>query len=141
MDMDDVTEDIEAIDALLETFQHLVTTGNGAGLHRVFSEQAMVYFSGSKTAVCGRDAIVVTWQRHLLQWQNVVVVRRETQVRIHGDVAWAHFLWDGEGTAKDVRYRLEGERWTVVMMCEDGGWRFAQMHTSMPYDHWEAHRI
>ena len=75
------------------------------------------------------------------RWSSVRIRRGETLVRIHGDVAWAHFLWDGEGVTNGEKYRLDGERWTIVMVWEEGAWRLAQMHTSMPYRDWASHRV
>lgn len=82
-----------------------------------------------------------TWQRHMSRWTDVSIVRRNTRVRIHGDVAWAHFLWDGEGLVGNAHYRLIGERWTVVILWEEGAWRLAQLHSSMSYSDWESHKI
>ena len=136
-----MNEDIKAIDGLLEGLRLAVVDGNADALGELLCAQATAFFTGSAGVVRGRAALVETWRKHMSQWTEVAVERRDTLVRIHGDVAWAHFLWDGEGTAQGGRYRLEGERWSVVMLWEEDGWRFAQMHTSMPYANWEAHRL
>lgn len=138
---DTTNADIQAIETLLETFQRAITSGDTGVLPPFFCEEATAYFSGSSDLVRGRQALVATWKRHLLQYTDVSLTRRDTRVRIHGDVAWAHFLWDGEGSVGGVRYRLIGERWTVVILWEDGAWRLAQMHTSMSYRDWERHKI
>lgn len=133
--------DIQAIEALMEAFQRAITRGDAGALSPLFCREATAYFSGSSDLVCGREALVATWKRHLAQWAKVSIVRRDTRVRIHGDVAWAHFLWDGEGSVGNVRYRLIGERWTVVILWEEGAWRLAQTHSSMSYRDWERHKI
>lgn len=137
----DINDDIQAIEYLLECFDSAITKGDTSQLPDLFCEQATAFFTGSNDLIRGREAIVQTWQRHMQQWQNVTLTRHSTLVRIHGDVAWAHFYWDGEGTAKNGRYRITNERWTTVILWEDGDWRFAQTHTSLPYQNWEAHRI
>ncbi len=110
-------------------------------LGALLCREVSAVFSGTSEPVRGRKAVLATWKRHLAQWSEVQIRRRDTVVRIHGDVAWGSFLWDGEGRADGKRYRLEGERWTVVMLWEDEEWRLAQMHTSMPYRDWESHRV
>ena len=138
---DRMEENIQAIDALLEAFEGAVSNGNAGALAPLFCEQATAFFSGSVEPVRGRFDLVATWERHLGRWSSVRIRRGETLVRIHGDVAWAHFLWDGEGVTNGEKYRLDGERWTIVMVWEEGAWRLAQMHTSMPYRDWASHRV
>ena len=134
-------DDIQAIDALLQRLEGAVLRGDLEALTGLFCEEASGIFSGSSEPVRGRDALAAIWKRHLDLWSEVRILRRDTLVRIHGDVAWASFLWDGEGRSGGRGYRLEGERWTVVLLWEAGGWRLAQMHTSMPYRDWESHRV
>ena len=134
-------EDIRAIDALLEAFESAVQKGASDMLTPLFCKGVTAFFSGLADPVRGRENLVATWQQLMSQWSGVRIKRRETLVRVHGDVAWAHFLWDGEGVVKGMRYRLGGERWTAVMLWEEGGWRLAQTHTSIPYRDWESHRV
>lgn len=134
-------EDIRAIEALLEALQAAVCRNDPEALAALLSRDAVAFFSGTPGPVRGRDAVLEVWRRHMARWSAVRIVRRETVVRIHGDTAWGHFLWDGEGTAAGSRYRLEGERWTVVLLWEEGGWRLVQAHTSMPYRDWESLRV
>ena len=136
-----INSDIEAIENLLCLFEQAITNGDGAQLPDLFCEQATAFFTGSNDLIRGREAIVNMWQRHMSKWTDVQIHRHNTLVRIHGDVAWANFYWDGEGIAHQSRYHIANERWTTVILWEDGDWRFAQMHTSMPYTNWEAHKL
>ena len=134
-------EDIRAIETLLRTLEEAVLQGDPNALSGLFCREIGAVFSGTPEPVRGREAVTATWERHLSRWSEVRIRRRDTRVRIHGDVAWATFLWDGEGASAGKRYRLKGERCTVVLLWEEGGWRVAQMHTSMPYRNWESHRV
>jgi ketosteroid isomerase-like protein len=134
-------EDVVEIEVLLEKLEQAVVDGDLGALELLLGRDVQSIFSGGATPVQGRKAVLEVWQKHLAEWGDVKISRRDTVVRIHGDVAWAHFVWDGEGSADSERYRLEGERWTVVMMWEEGAWRLAQTHTSMPYRDWESHRV
>ena len=138
---DRMEENIQAIDALLEAFEGAVSNGNAGALAPLFCEQATAFFSGSVEPVRGRFDLVATWERHLGRWSSVRIRRRETLVRIHGDVAWAQFYWDGQGTSGQDRYCITDERWSVVMLWEEGDWRLAQMHTSLPYQNWESLKL
>ena len=137
---DSPSDDIRAIESLLSQFDLAISSGDAANLADFFCVDAAAFFTGKGDLLIGRDAVVETWRRHLCNWSDVVIRRHATFVRIHGDVAWASFLWDGEGTAESQRYQIKNERWTVVMLWEDGDWRFAQTHTSLPYFQWENHK-
>ena len=140
-DTDSRREDVVEIEALLEKLEQAVVGGDLRALETLLGSDVQSIFSGGETPARGREAVVKVWRKHLAEWRDVKIKRRDTVVRIHGDVAWAHFLWDGEGTAGDERYRLKGERWTAVMVWEEGAWRLVQTHTSMRYQDWESNRI
>lgn len=125
---------------LLDALKNAVMEGNSATLEMILAEDVCAFFSGGDTPVRGRDAVLATWSRHFERWCDVRIDRRDTEVNARGDVAWGQFQWDGEGRMGARRYRLEGERWTVVLRRENGRWRFVQMHSSMPYRDWKAHR-
>ncbi len=137
---DSINSDIEAIENLLNLFEEAIAKCNALLLPDLFCEQATAFFTGSSELIRGREAIVKKWQHHMSKWTEVHIHRHNTLVRIHGDVAWANFYWNGEGTAHQSRYQITNERWTTVILWEDGDWRFAQMHTSLPYTNWEAHK-
>ena len=129
-----------AVEGLLDSLQNAVIERDSDALEEVLAEDICAFFSGGDAPVRGREAVLATWIRHFERWSDVRIERRKTVVGTRGNVAWGHFLWDGEGRVGAQRYRLEGERWTVVLRFENGCWRFVQMHSSMPYREWEAHR-
>lgn len=131
----------EGVEDVLNALEHAVIDGDSDALGMMLAEDVCAFFSGGDTPVRGRQAVLATWIRHFRRWSDVRVLRRETVIESRGNVAWGHFLWDGEGRMGAQRYRLEGERWTVVLRFEDGCWRFVQMHSSMAYRNWEAHRV
>jgi uncharacterized protein (TIGR02246 family) len=136
-----IDHDIQAIENLLNHFEQAIVQGDALKLPDLLCEQSTALFTVSSDLIRGRDAIVKMWQHHMHKWTDVVINRHTTLVRIHGDVAWANFYWDGEGTAHQNRYRITNERWSVVLLWEEGDWRLAQMHTSLPYQNWEAHKL
>ena len=126
---------------LLDSLKNAVIEGDSPALEQLLAEDVCAFFSGGDTPVRGRDAVLATWTRHFGRWSDVRIDRRDTVLGTRGNAAWGQFLWDGEGRIGAQRYRLEGERWTVVLRREHGNWRFVQMHSSMPYRDWEAHRV
>ena len=128
------------VQGLLDSLKNAVMKGDSAALEQLLAEDVCAFFSGGDTPVRGRDAVLATWTRHFERWSDVRIDRRDTVVGTRGNLAWVQFLWDGEGRIGAQRYRLEGERWTVVLRRENGSWRFVQMHSSMPYRDWESHR-
>ena len=131
----------EGVEDVLNALENAVIDGDSDALGMILAEDVCAFFSGGDTPVRGRQAVLATWIRHFRRWSDVRVLRRETVIESRGNAAWGHFLWDGEGRMGARRYRLEGERWTVVLRFEDGCWRFVQMHSSMAYGNWEAHRV
>ncbi len=128
------------IENLLASLENAVIRRDPQALEDVLAADVCAFFSGAYASVRGREAVLATWIRHFERWSDVRIARRNTVVGSQGNVAWGHFLWDGEGRMGAQNYRLEGERWTVVLQFENGCWRFVQMHSSMPYRDWEAHR-
>jgi ketosteroid isomerase-like protein len=135
---EEAQEDVRLIDALLTRFQSAVAKADLVILRDVFSSDAVCVFTGKDGRVRGVKDVLDTWSRHLSSWTDVSVERRDTFVRIHGDTAWATFTWDGSGVADGSRYEVRGERWSVVALWEEGAWRFAQTHSSLPFSDWPA---
>jgi ketosteroid isomerase-like protein len=134
------TNQIQKIEHLLETLERGVEQRDSTQLAEIYCENAVALFTGLGAPVRGRIEILDTWSRHLSRWSRVELIRRDTVVRIRGEVAWGTFLWDGNGCVGQQGYRVEGERWSVVCVRENGIWLFAQTHTSLPYSDWESHR-
>ena len=104
-----------AVEGLLDLLQNAVIERDSDALEEVLAEDICAFFSGGDAPVRGREAVLATWIRHFERWSDVRIERRNTVVGTQGNVAWGHFLWDGEGRVGAQRYRLEGERWTVVL--------------------------
>ena len=131
---------IHEIEGLLEALATAVSSADLETLRGLVEEEVTWIFSGDARPVRGAGRALETWARHLAKWQNVSIRRRDTSVRVRGDLAWGCFVWDGEGSAAGHRYLLEGERWSVTMVREGGVWLFTQVHSSMPYRNWKDHR-
>ncbi len=132
--------DVVEIESLLTTLTNAVQNGDGDALTGLLSFDPVAIFTGSVGRVAGLEPVRDVWLRHLAAWEDVELERRDTLVRIHGDVAWATFLWDGAGVQNDKTYRVTGERWSIVVVWEDGRWRIAQTHASLPFSDWASLR-
>ena len=135
-ELEEAQDDIRLIDDLLNRFQSAVVKADLDGLREVFSSEPVCVFTGNDGRVRGAKDVLDTWCRHLHSLMEVSVERRDTFVRIYGDTAWATFIWDGSGVADGSRYEVRGERWSVVTVWEEGAWRFAQTHSSLPFSDW-----
>ena len=134
------SENIRTIERLLDRMKEAVEAQDPVRVASCYSEHAISLFTGKVSTVRGRRRIEDTWRRHLARWTSVSLTRRDTYIRIRGGVAWGTFMWDGDGLVEDQKYRVEGERWTVVCVCENDTWQFTQTHTSLPYLDWESLR-
>ena len=112
MQDDSTNPDVVEIDSLLTSLTDAVRTGDGEALTSLLSDDPVAIFTGSTGRVVGSESVRDVWLRHLTSWNDVELKRRETVVRIHGDVAWATFLWDGVGGQDGETYRVNGERWS-----------------------------
>ena len=88
---------MRAIDDLLQRLEEAVARGDPEALAALLCREVSAVFSGTSEPVRGREAVLATWKRHMAQWSEVRIARRHTVVRIHSDVAWGSFMWDGEG--------------------------------------------
>ncbi|MBK34408.1 MAG: hypothetical protein CME26_02620 [Gemmatimonadetes bacterium] len=129
--------DVVEIETLLDSFTDAVRSGDNQRLMSLHAVDAVAIFTGSTGRVAEVTSISAVWADHLASWKDVTLNRRDTLVRIHGDVAWASFFWDGAGVQKGKSYRVTGERWSLVVIWEEGRWRIAQTHASLPFVDWE----
>lgn len=139
--VDDARDDIREIESLLSRFGEAVSAADVDVIRSCYAEAAVSVFTGTTGRIRGRDAITEVWQKHVGDWADVRLERTDTVVRIHGDTAWATFTWSGAGSADGARYRVDGERWSVVLLWEDGGWRLAQTHSSLPFADWQSLKV
>lgn len=141
-DRDDVSmeahDDIREIEALLVRFEEALSRSDVEGIRAVYSEDAVCVFTGSAGCVRGLPGVLETWRKHLGDWEDVSVIRSDTRVRIHADTAWTTFTLSGSGISDGRRFDVSGERWSAVLMWEEGAWRFAQTHSSLPFEDWSA---
>ena len=134
------SNDIGDIEHLLEALETAIEQRDSTRLGGSYSENAVALFAGAGPRVRGRSEIIQTWNRHLSRWSRIELARRDTVIRIRGEVAWGTFLWGGSGWAGEQKYRVEAERWSIVCVRESGEWKFEQTHTSLPYTDWESLR-
>ena len=140
MQDDSPNPDVVEIYSLLSSLTRAVRTGDGKALSSLLSFDPVAIFTGSAGRVVGSEAVQEVWLGHLASWGDVELERRDTLVRIHGDVAWATFFWDGSGVMDGESYRVTGERWSIVAVLEERRWRIAQTHASLPYTTWATLR-
>ena len=134
--LSDAQDDIREIEALLTRLSDSVCLGDVDAIASVFCDDAVSIFTGTTGRVRGVADIADVWRKHINAWSDVHLARDDTLVRIHGDTAWATFTWTGSGSAEGAIYEMKGERWSVVLLWEDGAWRFAQTHSSLPFTDW-----
>lgn len=139
-ELTEARDDIRAIEGLLSRFGAAVAGGDIETIRATYCRDAISVFTGSSGRVRGVSDIVDVWSRHIDAWGDVTIDRTDTLVRIHGDTAWATFTWSGSGSVDGDRFELCGERWSVVLLWEDGAWRFALTHSSLPFSDWQTFR-
>jgi uncharacterized protein (TIGR02246 family) len=82
----------------------------------------------------GWDAVRAAVKAQFAALSNARFTCRDVRVKVHpsGAVAWATYLWDGEGTSGGEPFSLKGVRATIIYEKRGGKWLAVSSHYSVP---------
>ncbi|MFZ3216739.1 MAG: nuclear transport factor 2 family protein, partial [Candidatus Acidiferrales bacterium] len=122
------TEEIEhAIGEVLGAQQ----LGNLEVMHKYYSDSATFVNSDYGPPIVGWKNWAEGYERQRAAFQQMQIVRRNTYIFIHADVAWATYQWEFSAmlnTGKE--YDARGET-TLVFTKVDGNWLIVHNHTAV----------
>jgi ketosteroid isomerase-like protein len=121
-DGDQVDHDIGE---MLAAFQ----IGNTEMMHKYYADNATWVQSTYEPPVVGWQNYAAIYNRERAAFQGIQIIRRNTFVFTHGDVAWASYQWEFESLLNGKPYSLQGQT-TLVFTKVNGNWLIVHNHTS-----------
>jgi ketosteroid isomerase-like protein len=125
--------DAEKIDQVIGQMLGAFQVGNIEAMHKYYAENA--------TFVRGTyDPLLVGWPNYASQYQmqraafqGIQLIRRNTNISAHGDVAWASYQWDFISMYAGKPFSTRGQT-TLVLNKIGGNWLIVHNHTSQICD-------
>lgn len=98
-------------------------------MHKYYADNATFVSDLDQPPIVGWQNYAVAYQRQRAAFQGIQVIRRNTLVFTHGDVAWASYQWQFLGNAGNTPYSVSGHT-TLVFEKVNGNWLIVHNHTS-----------
>ncbi len=121
--------DSDQIDRNIGEMLAALQLGNTEMMHKYYADNATWVRSTFEPPVVGWQAYAAIYNQQKAAFQGVQLIRRNTFVFTHGDVAWASYQWEFYSTVNDKPYSIEGQT-TLVFTKVDGNWLIVHNHTS-----------
>lgn len=113
------------IGEMLGAFQ----VGDLAAMHKYYSNDATFVSSLYEPPVIGWKNYAALYERERASFQGMQLIRRNTYIFVHGDVAWASYQWEFDSSLRDKPYHLRGQT-TLVFTKVGSNWLIVHNHTS-----------
>lgn len=118
-----------AIGEMLAAFQ----VGDAELMHKHYAENATFVSGVYEPPINGWQNYAVVYQRQRAAFQGMQIVRRNTTIFPHGDVAWASYQWEFLALYNDKPYSAKGQT-TLVLNKINNVWMIVHNHTSQICD-------
>lgn len=115
----------EDIGEMLGAFQ----VGNTEMMHKFYSDDCTFVQSTYDPPVIGWQNYVALYDREKGAFQGMSLIRRNTDIFVHQDVAWASYQWEFDGMWNGLPYITRGQT-TLVFTKVNGNWLIVHNHTS-----------
>jgi ketosteroid isomerase-like protein len=113
------------IGEMLGAFQ----VGDADMMHKYYSDDVTFVQSTYDPPVVGWQNYVALYQREKAAFQGMQLIRRNTNIFVHQDVAWASYQWEFDGMSDGRPYMTRGQT-TLVFTKVSGNWLIVHNHTS-----------
>jgi ketosteroid isomerase-like protein len=113
------------IGEMLGAFQ----VGNVEAMHKYYSDGATFVSGTFEPPILGWRNYIAGYQQQRAAFQGSQVVRRNTNVFVHGDVAWASYQWEFSSVLNGKPYGIRGQT-TLVFNKVGDNWLIVHNHTS-----------
>ena len=105
--------------------------GNLELMHKYYSDSATFVSSDYGPPIVGWKNWADGYERQKAAFQQMQIVRRNTYIYIHGDVAWATYQWDFSAMlATGKGYDARGQT-TLVLTKAGSDWLVVHNHTAV----------
>ena len=121
-----VSDEIDKdIGEMLAAFQ----LGKVEMMHKYYSDNAVFVSGAYAPPIVGWQNYVVDYQRSLAAFQGMQLIRRNTNVFVHGDIAWASYQWEFLSSYQGKPYSARGQT-TLILQKVGDNWLIVHNHTS-----------
>lgn len=116
------------IGEMLAAFQ----LGDVAMMHKYYSDNATFVSGEWEPPVVGWANYVPIYKRQWSAYQSIQMIRKNTYVFTHGDVAWASYQWEFDAMSNGQPFEARGQT-TLVLNKIGANWMIVHNHTSEIY--------
>jgi ketosteroid isomerase-like protein len=113
------------IGEMLGAFQ----VGDVEGMHKYYADNSTFVSSAYEPPVVGWQNYASVYQRERAAFEGMQLIRRNTFIFNHGDMAWASYQWDFESALNGKPFSVRGQTSLILMKVGDN-WLIVHNHTS-----------
>lgn len=99
-------------------------------LHRYYADDAAFVSGLDQPVIEGWSNYLADYRAQRKRMQSGQITRRNTFVRVHGDVAWASYQWDFGGVLDGRAADFHGHT-TLIFLRSGASWQIVFNHTSL----------
>jgi ketosteroid isomerase-like protein len=114
------------IGEMLGAFQ----VGDVEAMHKYYSDNATFVRGVYEPPLVGWQNYVAEYQRERAAFQGMQLIRRNTTIFTHGDVAWASYQWEFEAMLASGKPFMARGQTTLVLTKVGDNWVIVHNHTS-----------
>lgn len=103
--------------------------GDVDSMHKYYSDDATFVSGDYEPPVVGWTNYAALYKREWSAFQGMQLIRKNTYVFTHGDVAWASYQWEFDSTVNNQPYQARGQT-TLVFTKSGNNWLIVHNHTS-----------
>jgi ketosteroid isomerase-like protein len=115
----------EDIGEMLGAFQ----VGDADLMHKYYSDDCTFVQSTYDPPVIGWQNYVALYNQEKASFEGMQLIRRNTNIFVHGDVAWASYQWQFDSSWHGQPYITRGQT-TLVFTKVNGNWLIVHNHTN-----------
>jgi ketosteroid isomerase-like protein len=103
--------------------------GDVEAMHKYYSDDATFVSGTWEPPVVGWANYVPLYKREWSDYQGIQLIRKNTYVFTHGDVAWASYQWEFDATYQGQPFQARGQT-TLIFNKVGENWLIVHNHTS-----------
>jgi len=123
------TADSDQIDRDIGEMLAALQLGNTEMMHKYYADNATWVRSTFDPPVIGWQAYAAIYNQQRAAFQGMQLIRKNTFVFTHGDVAWASYQWEFDSMLNGKPYSIQGQT-TLVFTKVGANWLIVHNHTS-----------
>jgi len=106
--------------------------GNVEMMHKYYADNATFVSGDYSPLVVGWQNYAAQFAKQMVGFQGIQLIRRNTFIFVHSDVAWVSYQWEFLATYGNQPYASRGKT-TLVLNKSGDNWLIVHNHTSESY--------